>query len=105
MLLSSASAKLDAPSASAVPITNCCVSEYCLRDMCVTPLRLLQLRKRAPGASTEMLFLRHRRNTKKGTMSGDRTSLDGVRFAPDPPNSNAISGDVRRIPVRSQEEV
>src|SRR5438034_1370378 len=44
MLLSSARATLDAPSASAVAITTCLLSEYDLRDMaCSSKLLLLKM--------------------------------------------------------------
>ena len=53
MLLSSASATLDAPSASAVAITNCLFSECGLLDMACT-FKAAAVKKNAPGANNNV---------------------------------------------------
>src|SRR5258708_35602639 len=57
MLLSSASAALDAPSVSAVAITNCLLSEYGLRDMACS-FTAVSVKRTDPGAYNNVPFLR-----------------------------------------------
>src|SRR5438128_2712446 len=56
MLLSSASATLDAPSASAVAITNCLLSEYGLRDTACS-FKAAAFKRNSPGANNNARLL------------------------------------------------
>src|SRR5258706_594296 len=57
MLLSSASATLDAPSMSDVAITNCLLSEYSLRDMACS-FTAVAVKRNDPGAYNNVTLLR-----------------------------------------------
>src|SRR5258708_36686223 len=56
MLLSSARATLDAPSASAVAITNCLFSECGLRDMAYS-FKTAAIKRNGPGANNNVRLL------------------------------------------------
>src|SRR5258708_234539 len=105
MLLSSASATPDVPSASAVATTNCLLSEYGLRDMACS-LTAVAVKRNGPGADK-------RRDVCTGTVGvdkevlppSDRASRDGdSAFAPGF-RASVPSVTRVRIPVRPQQRV
>jgi len=101
MLLSSASATLDAPSASAVATTNCLLSEYGLRDTACS-FKAAAVKRNGPGANNNVRLLEAPSAWMRSS-ADERSRVPGWRYRPCTRSRASVPSVTRvRIPVRPQ---